>query len=146
VVDRQLNIPMTGKMVTAAGEKPLWIITREKSDAAKIKELEKRGAVVLTVPTNDDGYIDLGVAARKLGEKGLTRVLVEGGAYLAAALIKDGVVDRLEWITAPSLIGDDGKPSLKPMGVETLAQRHQFKPYASKMLGNDRLESFVRAG
>lgn len=146
VVDRQLNIPMNGKMVTSAAEQPLWIITREKSDAGKIKELEKRGAVVLTVPTNDDGYIDLGVAARKLGERGLTRVLVEGGAYLAAALIKDGVVDRLEWITAPSLIGDDGKPSLKPLGVETLVQRHQFKPYACKMLGNDRLESFVRAG
>lgn len=146
VVDRQLNIPMKGKLAITANEKPCWVITREKSDTGKIKELEKRGITVLTVPTNDDGYIDLGVAARKLGEQGLTRVLVEGGAYLAAALIKDGVVDRLEWITSPSLIGDDGKPSLKPMGVETLAQRHQFKPYACKMLGNDRLESFVRAG
>jgi diaminohydroxyphosphoribosylaminopyrimidine deaminase / 5-amino-6-(5-phosphoribosylamino)uracil reductase len=146
VVDRQLNIPMNGKLLSAANEKPLWIITREKSDSGKIKELEKRGANVLTVPTNDDGYIDLGVAARKLGEQGLTRILVEGGAYLAAALIKDGVVDRLEWITAPSLIGDDGKPSLKPLGVATLAARHQFKPYSCKMLGNDRLESFVRAG
>lgn len=146
VVDRQLNIPLSGKMVMAASEKPLWIITREKNDSGKIRELEKRGAVVLTVPTNDDGYIDLGVAARKLGEQGLTRVLVEGGAYLAAALLKDGVVDRLEWITAPSVIGDDGKPSLKPLGVETLAARHQFKPYGCKMLGYDRLESFVRAG
>ena len=146
VVDRQLNIPMKGKLAITANEKPLWIITREKSDAAKIKELEKRGATVLTVPANDDGYIDLGVAARKLGEQGLTRVLVEGGAYLAAALIKDGVVDRLEWITSPSLIGEDGKPSLKGMRVETLAGRTQFKPYANKMLGNDRLESFVRAG
>ncbi|MBY0428856.1 MAG: bifunctional diaminohydroxyphosphoribosylaminopyrimidine deaminase/5-amino-6-(5-phosphoribosylamino)uracil reductase RibD, partial [Alphaproteobacteria bacterium] len=144
VVDRQLNIPMKGKLAITANEKPCWVITREKSEAGKIKDLEKRGIKVLTVPTNDDGYIDLGVAARKLGEQGLTRVLVEGGAYLAAALIKDGVVDRLEWITSPSLIGDDGKPSLKPMGVETLAQRHQFKPYASRMLGNDRLESFVR--
>ncbi|NDE90590.1 MAG: bifunctional diaminohydroxyphosphoribosylaminopyrimidine deaminase/5-amino-6-(5-phosphoribosylamino)uracil reductase RibD, partial [Alphaproteobacteria bacterium] len=95
VVDRRLSIPLDAKLLKEAGEKPLWIITREKSDSGKIKELEKRGANVITVPTNDDGYIDLGVAARKLGEQGLTRVLVEGGAYLAAALIKDGVIDRL---------------------------------------------------
>ena len=145
VVDRRLSIPLDAKLLKEAGEKPLWIITREKSDSGKIKELEKRGANVITVPTNDDGYIDLGVAARKLGEQGLTRVLVEGGAYLAAALIKDGVIDRLEWLTAPSLLGEDGRPSLKSLGVETLTQRHQFKPYACKMLGNDRLESFVRA-
>lgn len=146
VVDRQLNIPMHGKLVLTTHETPTWLITREKSDTGKMKELEKAGVKVIAVPTNEDGYIDLGVAARKLGEFGLTRVLVEGGAYLAAAMIKDDVVDRLEWLTSPSLIGDDGKPSLKSLGVEVLGLRPQFKPYACRMLGNDRLESLVRAG
>jgi diaminohydroxyphosphoribosylaminopyrimidine deaminase / 5-amino-6-(5-phosphoribosylamino)uracil reductase len=146
IVDRQLNIPLDGKLVQTTNEYPTWIITREKSDAGKMRELEKRNVKLITVPTNDDGYIDLGVAARKLGDMGLTRMLVEGGAYLAAALLKERVVDRLEWLTSPSLIGDDGKPSLKSLGVELLSARPQFKHYGSKTLGNDRLESFVRAG
>ena len=36
----------------------------------------------------------------RLGERGLTRVLVEGGGKLAAALLRAGLVDRLYWFRA----------------------------------------------
>ena len=36
-----------------------------------------------------------------LGERGLTRLLVEGGGRLAAALLRAGLVDRLIWLHAP---------------------------------------------
>lgn len=146
VVDRQLAIKLDSKLVTGAEKEPTWIITREKSDAGKAKDLEKRGVKIIPVPSDDVGYIDLRVAARKLGEEGLTRVLVEGGAYLAAAMLKEDLIDRLEWFTAPRLIGSDGKEGLKALGLDNLSQTPRFRPISCRLLGDDRLETFVRAG
>lgn len=146
VVDRQLSIKLDSKLVESAQKEPTWIITREGRDAGKAAALEKKGVKIIPVPTDDVGYIDLRVAARKLGEEGLTRVLVEGGAYLAAAMLKDHVIDRLEWFTAPRVIGGDGKEGLKALGLSTLAQTPYFKPISCRLLGEDRLETFARAG
>ncbi len=146
VVDGRLTIPATSKLVMTASQTPLWIITREKSDIGKIRVLEHHGVRILPVPTHDDGTMDMNGVARQLGEQGLTRVLVEGGGTLAASFMRDGVVDRLEWITSPCLMGGDGKPSIGALGIETLDRIHTFKPYSCRMLGKDRLESFVRAG
>lgn len=146
VVDRQLTIKLDSKLVEGAKLDPTWIITREKRDTSKAEALEKKGVKVIPVPSDDVGYIDLRVAARKLGEEGLTRVLVEGGAYLAAAMLKDDLIDRLEWFTAPRLIGGDGKEGLKALGLDNLQQTPRFRPIFSRQMGDDRLESFVRAG
>src|SRR5581483_10336670 len=47
------------------------------------------------------GRIDVAAALQALGARGLTRLLVEGGGTLAAALLAAGLVDRLVWLRAP---------------------------------------------
>jgi diaminohydroxyphosphoribosylaminopyrimidine deaminase/5-amino-6-(5-phosphoribosylamino)uracil reductase len=146
VVDRQLSIPLESKLVRGAVDVPTWLITREKNETAKMRALESVGIKMIAVPADDVGYIDLRVAARLLAQFGLTRVLVEGGAYLAAAMLKDDLVDRLEWFTAPMLIGDDARASVKSLNIDLLAKSPRFKSTGIRIMGEDRLESFVRIG
>jgi diaminohydroxyphosphoribosylaminopyrimidine deaminase/5-amino-6-(5-phosphoribosylamino)uracil reductase len=146
VVDRKLQLLPDSYLAQSAKQTPLWLIAAEKADAGRAQQLEQLGAKIIRVPVNEDSYANLVVAARKLGEMDITRVLVEGGAHLAAALLREDLVDRLEWMTAPFVMGDDAKASVKTLGLEQLSQYQRFKRVSSRVLGEDRLESLVRIG
>jgi len=77
-----------------------------------------------------------------LGERGLTRLLVEGGGRLAAALLRAGLVDRIAWFRAPMVIGGDGIPALAAMGIEALAGAARFSLIDRERIGEDTLESY----
>ena len=56
---------------------------------------------------------------RRSAERGLTRVLVEGGGQVAAAFLKAGLVDRLTCIQAALLLGADGRSAVGAAGAST---------------------------
>jgi diaminohydroxyphosphoribosylaminopyrimidine deaminase/5-amino-6-(5-phosphoribosylamino)uracil reductase len=80
-----------------------------------------------------------------LAERGLTRILAEGGARLAAALLREHLVDRLAIFRAPSIIGGDGLPAAEGFGLDRLAGLPLFQPEETVWLGADRLETYRRA-
>ena len=49
------------------------------------------------------------VAARILADRGLTRVLIEGGGDVAAAFLKADLIDEIAWFRSNTVIGGDGK-------------------------------------
>jgi diaminohydroxyphosphoribosylaminopyrimidine deaminase / 5-amino-6-(5-phosphoribosylamino)uracil reductase len=80
-----------------------------------------------------------------LAKNGLTRVLVEGGGTIAAALLREKLVDRLAWFHAPCVIGSDGWPAAQAFGVGALADMPRFSPLAQQRLGSDILSEFKKA-
>ena len=91
--------------------------------------------------------IDMAQALRALGTRGLTRVLVEGGAKLASALLRADLVDRLVWFHAAGVIGGDGLPAVQGLGVEALSQIKSFVPQGEpRAIGADMVRQFVRGG
>ncbi len=145
VVDRKLRLRFESQLVRTAHEVPLWIVTSDRHESEHVAPYEKQGAKIIGVPVNEDGYFDMGVAARKLGELGLTRVLIEGGAHLAAAFLREDLIDHVEWVTAPLIIGADGMPAMEALDRGALAAHPRFKSLSCRQLGKDRLESFIRA-
>lgn len=83
--------------------------------------LAERALVVSTHPVDgwetvtvagEDGVPDPGAAAAALGAAGLLDVLVEGGATLAGAWWRAGVVDRVVLYLGASMAGGRGMPVL----------------------------------
>ena len=106
-----------------------------------------RGAPGADVPAGDDGAargVDLAQALRALARAGLTRVFAEGGAGLAASLLRADLVDRLAWFHAPGVMGADGLPAAEAMGVGVLAAMPRFVREAVVALGPDVLTQLVR--
>lgn len=129
VFDRRGRMPATAKIMSPAT--PTWTIgERPVKNAAQFIE-----------NTQTSGLAE---ALSKLGGAGLTRVLVEGGAILATALLKAGLVDRLYWFRAPIVIGGDGLPGIAPMDVDRLAQGVGLRCTGRRALGNDVLELYER--
>jgi len=91
-----------------------------------------------------DGHVDLSAALQALGEAGITRLMVEGGALVSTALLRAGLVDQLYWFRAPSLIGGDGVPPFGDLGVEDMSEVPSFKSVSSTPIGDDTLDIFVR--
>jgi len=75
---------------------------------------------------------------------GCDRVMIEAGAKIAAAAVKAGLVDFIEWFRAPIVLGGDGMPVLAALGLETLGEAPIFRRIGVIERGADLQESYER--
>ncbi|HYD31582.1 MAG TPA: bifunctional diaminohydroxyphosphoribosylaminopyrimidine deaminase/5-amino-6-(5-phosphoribosylamino)uracil reductase RibD [Azospirillaceae bacterium] len=146
VVDSRLRLPLTSRLVRSASRVPTWVVTRPDADGDRSRAFEDCGLEVLTIPPDDTGSPNLSLLGHALADRGLTRVLSEGGARLAASLMRADLVDRLEWFRAPSVIGGDGIPAVRAYGVDALGDSAAFTRVEARKAGDDLWESYVRRG
>jgi diaminohydroxyphosphoribosylaminopyrimidine deaminase / 5-amino-6-(5-phosphoribosylamino)uracil reductase len=141
IVDRRLRLPPTARLLAGIGAAPVWVLTSRSADPGRRAAMRERGADVIEVDAAEDG-IDLAAALAALQGRGITRLLVEGGAGLAAALLKARLVDRLAWFHAPVLIGGDGVPAVGSLGIAALAEAPAFERISTETVGADLLTVF----
>lgn len=144
VFDSQLRTSLDSELVRTAADVPTWILSASKIDRDLRAGLEDRGVMVVPIEDVVDGQPEPGAALRALGALGVTRLMVEGGARLSTALLRGGLVDRLLWFRAPSLIGGDGLPPFGDLGVADVEEMPVFKPVSRTPVGDDTLEIFAR--
>ena len=144
VADSHLRMPLTARLVATAASAPTWVLTRDSVDPHRVAAFEAAGVAIIRVGDSSAG-VDLAHGLRVLAERGITRLLVEGGAQLAAALLRDDLVDRLAWFHAPVVMGGDGWPAAQAFGVERLAQMQHFVRTGTQAVGADLLSEYVRA-
>jgi diaminohydroxyphosphoribosylaminopyrimidine deaminase/5-amino-6-(5-phosphoribosylamino)uracil reductase len=139
VADSHLRIPLASKLVRNAEAHPLILLATEAADATALQDT---GITVLRCAADDAGRIDLRDALRRLADLGLTSVLSEGGALMAGALLRAGLVDRLAWHRAPILLGDSGMPAIQGLGVERLADAFRLRLLTREAYEEDVLETY----
>ncbi len=144
VVDSHLRTPLLSQLVRGAAQNPLWILHRNGTDKHRIKALETAGVKLIELPAAAAG-IDLVAGMEALAKHGLTRVMVEGGGTIAAALLREQLVDRLAWFHAPCIMGADGWPAAQAFGICTLAQMPRFTLLAQHRLGSDIMSEYKKA-
>ncbi|HJN60236.1 MAG TPA: bifunctional diaminohydroxyphosphoribosylaminopyrimidine deaminase/5-amino-6-(5-phosphoribosylamino)uracil reductase RibD [Alphaproteobacteria bacterium] len=142
VMDGRLRLPPGHQLVARAPEVPTWIITLDGANAARCKSYRAAGAEVIEVAPDRDGHPDALATLKALGERGITRLLVEGGAHIGAAMLGAKLVDRLECFRAPSIIGADGAPAAQSFALDRLVDAPSFVRRALSEAGGDVHESF----
>jgi diaminohydroxyphosphoribosylaminopyrimidine deaminase/5-amino-6-(5-phosphoribosylamino)uracil reductase len=142
VLDRHLRVPPAAHVIAEAATTPTWVLTLRAADLARRGTFLASGVVLIEVEADAEGRIDPAAALQALGGRGLTRLLVEGGASLAATLLRAGLVDRLVWMHAPLLIGANGIPAVADFGLAALAGAPRFEPIASEAVVADMVTSF----
>lgn len=125
VVDARLRTPFNGKLAGLNG-RPTWLVTGPRHHPEVLKPYWDAGFEILETGLMADGKLDLSAALSILGQRGLTRVLVEGGSTVAAAFLKADLIDRLYWFRAPGIIGGDGLAAIGEMGLDKLSLMHRF--------------------
>ena len=143
VADTHLRTRLLSRVIASAGTVPTWFLHGPGADRDRAAAFREAGATLIAVPAAEPG-IDLAAALLELGRAGLTRVLVEGGAMIAASLLRAGLVDRLAWFHAPSVMGGDGLPAAAAFGTATLDTMPRFARTAQHALGDDMLTLYSR--
>ena len=145
VLDRHLRLPATLRLISEAGDTPIWVVALPSGDPARQAVLADQGVKIIAAEPDAAGGMDLAALLRRLGDEGLTRLLVEGGGILAAALLRLGLIDRLVWMRAPMIIGGDGIPAVAALDFGALANSPRFMLVSSETAGGDLIETYRRA-
>jgi diaminohydroxyphosphoribosylaminopyrimidine deaminase/5-amino-6-(5-phosphoribosylamino)uracil reductase len=144
VLDRSLRIPGSSRLVHSARETPLWVMTSNLAEAPAAMKLGAAGAQVIRVASVPPG-LDLQAVLGTLSEKGITRLLVEGGSRVASSFVAAGLVDEVWLLRGPGAIGADGVAALDALPLTAVTRSPQFKVRASEGLQNDTLTIYERA-
>jgi diaminohydroxyphosphoribosylaminopyrimidine deaminase/5-amino-6-(5-phosphoribosylamino)uracil reductase len=145
VADSHLRTPLTARLVSSARETPTWMLIRNGTDPARRQAFADLGIQLIEVAGAEAG-VDIEAGLMALGTAGITRLLVEGGAQIAAALLRSGLVDRIAWFHAPAVMGGDGLPAVQAFGIELLNAMPRFVRQRATPLGEDMLTEFARTG
>jgi diaminohydroxyphosphoribosylaminopyrimidine deaminase/5-amino-6-(5-phosphoribosylamino)uracil reductase len=145
VLDRNLRIPGSSRLVHSARETPLWVMTSNLAEAPAAMKLGAAGAQVIRVATaTTPPGLDLAAVLRALSEKGITRLLVEGGARVASSFVAAGFVDEVWLLRGPDPIGADGVAALGALPLTSITKSPNFRVRASESLQKDALTIYER--
>src|ERR1700716_2097975 len=145
VLDRALRIPSTSRLVHSARETPLWVMTSNLSEAPAAMKLGAAGAHIMRVATTASlPGLDLSAVLHALSEKGVTRLLVEGGARVASSFVTLGLVDEIWLLRGADPAGADGLAALDALPLTSIMQSPAFRVRASERLQSDTLTIYER--
>lgn len=144
VLDGSLRTPLGSRLVKSAREVPLWLIACDDAPAAAEAKLKEAGAEVLRVSAGTGSKLDLVAAFEALGARGLTRLLIEGGPILSAALIQADLVDEAVVVQSPKVLGQGNLAAIDGLPLAALLENPKLRVIERRAVGPDRLTRLVR--
>jgi diaminohydroxyphosphoribosylaminopyrimidine deaminase/5-amino-6-(5-phosphoribosylamino)uracil reductase len=138
VLDSWLKIPEEAKVIGTFPSKAI-IVATGLAPKDKIEKLEKRGVQILILDSQE-GKINLKSCLSKLGEMGITSLLVEGGSQVNGSFLDEGLIDKLLLFLSPRLMGDHQALGIfGGRGGSTLQEAVALREIKTRRFGKDLL-------
>ena len=141
VLDAKLSVPMSVTVISTVRDTPTWVFTSHKASPIAEDILQQKGARVFRVDETQ-GRLDLDEVLKILAVEGITRLLVEGGPTVAAALVAADLVDEAVLLHGAKEIGEGGIAPLEGMKLDSLTGKLALR--GKEQLGADTLEIYER--
>jgi len=119
VIDPHLEIPMDAHILKIPPETVI-VIKKTEMHGKKRKFIEKKKRMLdkgLQIIEYGGEKANLSWLIKKLGKRGVTSILIEGGSSLNAYALRDGIVDKVMVFISPKIMG--GVKSFPAIGGET---------------------------
>ncbi len=143
ILDSRLRIPLGARVLQLTSSAPTLIVTTTDAPAEKMREIQVRGAEVMTF---NGPRPPLRWVLEQLARRGVLRVLVEGGGTVHAAVLEERLADKVVAFVAPKLLGGRDAPTpAEGSGVPSMAQAVTLHGLTVRQLGEDAvLEGYLR--
>jgi diaminohydroxyphosphoribosylaminopyrimidine deaminase / 5-amino-6-(5-phosphoribosylamino)uracil reductase len=142
VLDSRLRLPAWSRLAKTAGRTPTLVFCV----AGDNPSLRTAGLEVVNTRRDARGRPDVVAVLKEMASRGITRLLVEGGASVNASFLERGVVDRMEVFRAPMALGGAGRDGIDALSALSLSEAPRFRLRCRRAFGADVLESYVREG
>ncbi len=116
VVDSTLRTPLTAAVLANGAAKGTILAVTRRAPVDRCERARSLGATVLSLPNDAEGRVDLSVLLAKLHARGVSSVMVEGGAKLITSFLCNRLVDRLAVCIAPKILGS-GIEAVGDLGI-----------------------------
>jgi diaminohydroxyphosphoribosylaminopyrimidine deaminase / 5-amino-6-(5-phosphoribosylamino)uracil reductase len=144
ILDRRLRLPLTSKLVKTARDVPVIVAmlrdiasasgsSTEQDLSTRRQNLTHTGVEILEAD-------DLPALLTTLAARGISSVLVEGGATVARAFLDAGLVDRILLFEGAGEIGEGGIES--PLNRTDIPQ--EYRPVGRLRFGDDCCSDYER--
>lgn len=132
IIDSQLQIPGTSKILTSEGKIKIYTLNKN----AAVKNLTDNVQVISNGSSNKRVNLQF-VLESLASDFSCNEVLIEAGPSLSGAFIEAELVDELILYIAPKLLGSDGKPLLNITGMQSLNEFAGFSVQQLIKIGDD---------
>jgi diaminohydroxyphosphoribosylaminopyrimidine deaminase/5-amino-6-(5-phosphoribosylamino)uracil reductase len=136
VLDTELRLPARIALFRERSAAPTLV-----AHASRRKGALPGAGVELLRCRRGKGGVDLRDLLAKLAARGVTHLLVEGGARVHARFVEEGLVDRVAVFVAPKLVGAGGVPLLASPGPARMRDAVQLEDVEVERMGDDVLVS-----
>jgi diaminohydroxyphosphoribosylaminopyrimidine deaminase/5-amino-6-(5-phosphoribosylamino)uracil reductase len=133
------GIPASCRLLETAADAPVLVVTQDSS-VERFTLWRTRGAEVLGLPGGPAGGLDVKSVLTELGRRGMTNVLVEGGAGTLGGFLDAGEINEVHAFIAPKVFG--GSAALSPvggLGIADLDKALRVSDWRVERLGDDLL-------
>jgi diaminohydroxyphosphoribosylaminopyrimidine deaminase/5-amino-6-(5-phosphoribosylamino)uracil reductase len=135
VIDPRLRLPQKARLLSDPGR--VVVATRDPYPSRKGEALKKLGVDLLLL-REEKGRLSLRSLLAHLGRRGVTSLLVEGGAETFAGFLEERMVDKILVFIAPCLIGGKKAPGMiGGKGAARIAEALRLKEMRVRTLGED---------
>lgn len=135
ILDSNARTPLDAPMLKD-GEAPILIATTESAPEENLRRLREAGAEILTAGQGPS--VDLSILLRKLGERNICSLLVEGGSTVHFSFLSAGLVDKVYAFIAPMFIGGKGAtPAVGGAGFSRLADAARLENICVEHIDGD---------
>jgi diaminohydroxyphosphoribosylaminopyrimidine deaminase/5-amino-6-(5-phosphoribosylamino)uracil reductase len=139
VFDSRLRTPRDAAVVASASPHAPVLLAHAGAPASRVSSLSRPGVSFLCAPARG-GAVDVAAVLRALRERGVARLLVEGGSRLSASFVRAGLADQVFAILTPLLLGgSDAPPALDGTGIASLSDAPRLSSLRTSRLGQDLL-------
>jgi diaminohydroxyphosphoribosylaminopyrimidine deaminase/5-amino-6-(5-phosphoribosylamino)uracil reductase len=144
VLDTHLSISASARILQLESDSDTILVTGKGVAENKKRAVDKKGVRIIELPFNNDG-IEMRPLMDRLGQMGITSLLVEGGSRVIASAFSSGIVDKVLFFYAPKILGgDDGIPICQGPGAELMRDCIRVKNIRVRRFDDDvMIEGYV---
>ena len=145
IMDSHLRLPLQSRVAQTAAEDVLVFCSF--AEEKKKQGLVNHGIQVEQVaPSGPDGRPDLEAICRKLAEREITSVMIEGGALVNWTALASGVADKVFFYYAPRILAGTGSvPFAAGPGFRRMSEAAHLKWFRLHRFGEDfAVEGYLR--
>jgi diaminohydroxyphosphoribosylaminopyrimidine deaminase/5-amino-6-(5-phosphoribosylamino)uracil reductase len=135
VADSRGRTPPSARVLQA--DPPALIATTEGSPPGWRQEIAAAGAEVAVLPADDNRRVDLSALLKLLGERDVLALLIEGGGELLGSFFDRGLVDKVQAVVAPLILGGTSFPAVAGRGVRCMPEALRLHEVQVERLGLD---------
>ncbi|HZJ84158.1 MAG TPA: bifunctional diaminohydroxyphosphoribosylaminopyrimidine deaminase/5-amino-6-(5-phosphoribosylamino)uracil reductase RibD [Syntrophomonadaceae bacterium] len=138
IIDGKLELPFESNIVQTSKLQKTIIFTAEGYEQEKAANLMQAGIEIIPIAGEAD-KLDLNEVVDRLGDMGITSILVEGGAQINASFLENKLADKILSFIAPKIVGGKAPSPVTGQGIKLMRDAYEFKLIEVEQFGNDTL-------